>query len=339
MSAINNKKAKLKILLTFFSPSGYEVRKNYPMADYVFYLPMDSPSAAKKFIKIVNPSIAVFVKYDFWYFYFQQLNKKKIPLAILSATFRKNQVFFKWYGGLFRKMLDYVSHFFVQDHQSESMLQAIGFGNITVIPDTRIDRVHQISQGTFEDDIINQFLGGEKAIVGGSVYLEECNIISQLREKNLFTKKLILVPHNISDDYISNIKKLFLSAQLYTQYNKENHSDILIVNTVGLLSSLYAKAEFAIIGGGFGKSIHNILEPAAFGIPVLFGPHFHKFREAHELMNCGGAFCFTDADSLEKILQRLNPTEAGKATAAYIQQRIGGTEKAYQYLEQILSKQ
>lgn len=338
---LKEKEPEIKIVLTFFSPSGYEVRKNYKFADYIFYLPADTHQNAKKFIQLIDPAFAVFIKYEFWYHYFRRLEKEHITLIVVSAAFRKNQIFFKWYGSLFRKLLYSVSHFFVQDEKSEYFLRKIGFGNITIIQDTRIDRVAQIPQIAKRIPEIKLFLADKKAVVGGSIYLAEAKILKQAKQDGILPEKLILVPHNVSEENIKNIQSLWgIQAVLFSEVGDPNidlkNADVLIVNTIGLLSSIYQYGKYAIIGGGFGHSIHNILEPAAFGLPIIFGPHYYKFKEAHELLASAGAFSFKTYNEFRILIEKLNNpaqlSEAGQVASAYINQRTGSTEKIYSWL-------
>lgn len=330
-----------KIVLTFFSPSGYEVRKKYEFADYIFYLPADTSSNAKKFINLIKPEFAVFIKYEFWFHYFRRLEKEHIPLLVISAVFHSKQVFFRWYGTFFRRMLSSVTHFFVQDEKSDYLLREAGFGNSTVIQDTRIDRVSQISKKAISLPEIEFFLNNHKAVIGGSIYLTESKFLNEAKENGLLPGKLILVPHNVDEENIKNYLELWgKQAILYTDLGADETAnynyDVLIVNTVGLLSSIYKYGSFAVIGGGFGHSIHNILEPAAFSLPVLFGPHYHKFKEAHELLASGGAFTFRNFDELRIIIEKLKNAAtlkvAGQTACDYISQRTGSSEVIYSWI-------
>lgn len=330
------------IILTFFSPSGYELRKNYELADSVFYLPLDGKENARKFIDLVKPDLAIFVKYEFWYYYFKTLKDKHIPLVMLSAIFRENQPFFKWYGSLHKKMLKRVTHFFVQDETSLDLLAKLQLKNVTQIPDTRIDRVWKVKEQAQPIQLIEKFLQGEKAFIGGSIYGAENELIANAFFTDKIPGRLILAPHNISDDFVEKlIAKWGNEAIRYTKVKDNVPVDktVLIVDTIGMLNNLYQYAYMAIIGGGFGKSIHNILEPAAFGIPVLFGPNHHKFKEARDLLSNGGAFEINNQDDFDNILTKLYTHQqaynsSANASLAFIENNIGGTEKVYIWLRE-----
>ena len=328
------------IVLTFFSPSGYEVRKNYDLADYVFYLPMDGPRNARRFISIIKPHLVVFVKYEFWYYYFKYLSRHNIPLIMISCIFRKKHIFFKWYGWMHRAMLRCVTHFFVQDNNSALLMEQHGFHKLSVVPDTRIDRVANIARQAKTLPLIEQFLKGEKAFIGGSFYQKENEILYEVYRQGLIAGPVIIAPHQVDAAHVNEIAALWGNeAILYTEINEDNIKDakVLIVNTVGMLSALYRYADYAFIGGGFGKGIHNTLEPAAFGVPIFFGPNFKKFFEAEVMLNTGGAYCVNNADELKRVLMSLNDyeawTRAAKASGAYIHDNTGGTEMIYHWLK------
>ncbi|MGZ5242525.1 MAG: 3-deoxy-D-manno-octulosonic acid transferase [Bacteroidia bacterium] len=330
------------IIITFFSPSGYELRKNYELADFVFYLPLDGKENAGKFIHLLKPDLAIFVKYEFWYYYFKSLKDNNIPLVMLSAIFRQDQPFFKWYGTLHKKMLKMVTHFFVQDEISVKLLARQEIKNITQIPDTRIDRVWNVRQNVQPIKVIENFLQSNKAFLGGSIYEAENEFLTNAYHEGKIPGKLILAPHNIQE---SNVEKLMAKwgdmAIRFTKIKGEIpvEKDVLIVDTIGMLNHLYQYAYMVIIGGGFGKSIHNILEPAAFGVPVLFGPIHHKFKEAKDLLASGGAFEINNQGEFDAIVTKLyNDSEAYKKSAHanrdFIEANIGGTEKVYIWLRE-----
>ena len=327
-----------KIILTFFSPSGYEIRKNYGFADAVFYIPIDSRKNARRFLELVRPRLVIFVKYEFWYYYFMAISRRKIPFLMISAVFRRSQTFFQWYGSLFRKMLSGVSHFFVQDGSSQRLLRELDLGNSTICGDTRIDRVLEISANIQPIQKIEDFLQGGKSIIGGSVYMAECRHLQQALSEGLIKDKLILVPHDVSDGHIREIQNLFgIDTVLYTEYSeKDRNKQVMIVNTVGILSSIYQYGQIAIIGGGFGKSIHNILEPAAFGLAIVFGPNYHKFKEAHEMLASNAVFSYHDYPKFAKLLEHFSSEKelalAGNASRTYLQMNAGGTEKIYKWV-------
>ena len=267
-----------KIVLTFFSPSGYEIQKNYPLADLVMYMPMDSPTHAKKFIEAIQPALAVFVKYEFWYYYLNQLHLQQIPTIIISAAFRENQLFFKWYGTFFRKMLHCFNYIFVQNEHSKKLLATIGITNNVIISgDTRYDRVAEIAQKTKRFDIVENFKGNGNIFIAGSTWQDDEALLSRFFTHLPTNWKLIIAPHEIHKAHIDEIQKLFgNNSVLFSEIKcgiKANEQRVLIIDNIGMLSSLYAYGDMAFVGGGFQKSgIHNILEPAIYGLPICFGP-------------------------------------------------------------------
>ena len=331
------------IILTFFSPSGYELRKNYPYADLVFYLPLDGKENAEKFIQLIKPDFAIFVKYEFWYYYFKTLKDNNISLIMLSAIFRENQPFFKWYGSLHRKMLQCVTQFFVQDEASVKLLKNQDVKNVIQIPDTRIDRVWNVRQNVSPLSEIESFLQGNKAFIGGSLYATENELLANAYKEGKFDGKIIIAPHNIEDENVSKLMAVWGDKAIrFTQMKGADisHKNVLIVDTIGMLNNLYQYAYMAMVGGGFGKSIHNILEPAAFGIPVLFGPNHHKFKEAGELIAAGGAFeISSNQEQFNSLVSQLYNDKnlyekAAAASGNYINQHTGGTEKVYIWLRE-----
>jgi 3-deoxy-D-manno-octulosonic-acid transferase len=328
-----------KIFLTFFSPSGYEIRKNYSYADYVYYLPADTIRNARKFVGIVDPWLVIFVKYEFWYNYFQAINSRKIPLVLISAIFNKEKVFFKWWAVLFRKMLGKIDHIFVQDTTSMELLAGIGITNVSIAHDTRIDRVLQISNEGWKSDIayIEEFCGNNHVLIAGSSYETEEEYILQLLENGSFSWKVILAPHNTDKSHIEGIRQLFGGMAVFwsdlqtsgSEIQVENYR-VLVIDTIGLLAHLFKYASVALIGGGFGKSIHNILEPATFGLPVITGPNKHeKFKEATDLIQLGGVklvYNYTDFEAAVTSFQDDNiRSTAGSINRKYIMDHAGGT--------------
>jgi 3-deoxy-D-manno-octulosonic-acid transferase len=321
-----------RILLTFFSPSGYEVRKNYRGADLVFYLPIDSPSNAKRFIEIVNPKAAFFVKYEFWFNYLSELKERNVPVYLVSGIFRKDQHFFKPYGGWFREQLNSFSHFYLQDKGSEELLMSIGFSNITVVGDTRFDRVFEISSTVSEIKLVKDFKNEGKLLVLGSSWDQDEDL---LIASGISGYKIVVAPHEISDSRIESIENKFKEkGRSCIRYSKADSSsvstaDVMIIDNIGMLSSLYQYGTIALIGGGFGKGIHNILEAATFGLPVIFGPNYNKFAEAKELIRLGGAFSVNDVSELNNILKLLNDAEvlktASHVSRNYVKSRTGAT--------------
>ncbi|MEO1258402.1 MAG: glycosyltransferase N-terminal domain-containing protein [Bacteroidota bacterium] len=297
-----------KILLTFFSPSGYEIRKDYPLADWVFYLPPDSRSNAVRFIETVQPSLAIFVKYEFWYHLLNQLNKRSVPTILVAAVFRENQPFFKWYGKLHRKMLHCFSHVFVQDSFSKDLLDRIDIQNVVLAGDPRVDRVISIASGLQSFPEVVRFVGDHPVLVAGSTWKNDEVLLSELSNNEAFNHwKLIVVPHDISSKRIKEVKSIFDGkAVLYTELkNADSGAGILVVDAIGKLAWLYQFGKIAYIGGGFGKGIHNTLEPMAFNLPVIFGPKYQKFVEAKAMLKEGGHFSVDSFSDLLSSFQRL----------------------------------
>lgn len=340
---IKSKYSNAYIILTFFSPSGYEVRKNYQYADLTSYLPIDNPHNAKKFYDLVQPSIVIFVKYDFWYYYIFEAHKRNIPIFLISALFQPNQIFFTWYGTLFRKMLSFFTHIFVQDKTSQELLKKINILS-TIAGDTRCDRVIEISKKPLALNEIKEVIQNRFTIIIGSAWIEDIIILKPIIKKSNFSEICwIIAPHNIENQYVSLIvKELEIQCTKYTELsNNSNFHNVVIINTIGLLSSLYQFANIAYIGGGFGKGIHNTLEPAAFGIPIIFGPRYKKFIEAVDLIKHKAAFSVNNVEEAQKIFDQLIKEESFRKTAGekallYIQQKAGATEKILQHLHSYL---
>lgn len=325
------------IVLTFFSPSGYEVRKNYSGADFIYYLPIDTLSNAKKFITLIKPAAAFFVKYEFWYNYLYVLKSKKISTYLISGIFRENHYFFKWYGKWARQQLSCFTHFYLQNKLSEKLLNTIGYTNTTVAGDTRFDRVFEISKSVKKIPLIEQFKQGKNILIAGSTWLDDERILSTLDFKTL-NFGLIIAPHEINEEHIQAIEELFSksSAVRCLRYSKANELNItkatvLIIDNIGMLSSIYQYGTIAYIGGGFGKGIHNILEAATFGLPIIFGPNYQKFSEAVELIKLGGAFTITTNKEFEDNFTSLTyPEKLSSASAisrGYISSNTGATDK------------
>ena len=322
----------IKVILTFFSPSGYEVRKNYKEALSIIYLPADSVGNARKFIDIVRPEFVIFVKYEFWNNYISELYRKNIPLYLVSGIFRPGQHFFKWYGSFFRNMLKKFSGIFVQDQKSVDLLTSIGMSNICLAGDTRFDRVVQIT-GTAKDiPRIEQFRGNEKLFLAGSSWDRDEEIIVQYINSFPTRMKWVFAPHEIDNPNIERLEKLLTVKSVRFSGFDASSSDarVLIIDNIGMLSSAYRYAYVAAIGGGFGKGIHNILEPACWSIPVLFGPNYKKFREAVDLINENGAMTFDSYGSFKEILDRLLTDEisyqnSARTAGIYITGNTGAT--------------
>ena len=323
-----------KILLTFFSPSGYEVRKNYRGADVVCYLPFDKPRNVKKFLDISNPVMAFFIKYEFWKNYLDELNKRRIPVYSVSSIFRKDQIFFKWYGGTYRNVLKNFDYLFVQNEASRRFLSKIGINKVTVVGDTRFDRVLQIREEAKELPLVEKFKGDSFTLVAGSswgpdedLFLEYFNTHPEM--------KLIIAPHVIDENHLVEIiSKLKRPYVRYTRADERNvqKADCLIIDCFGLLSSIYRYGEVAYIGGGFGVGIHNTLEAAVYGIPVVFGPKYHKFMEAKQLIEAQGAFSISNYEELGSLFDRFLTDEhfhreTGSNAGFYVTNIAGATDK------------
>ena len=324
-----------KIVLTFFSPSGFEIRKNYELADVVAYLPMDTKRNAQTFLNIVKPEKAFFVKYEFWYCYISELKRKNIPLYIVSAIFRENQQFFKntpW-GKWYRKILFQVEHLFVQNEKSGELLKSIGLSNFTVAGDTRFDRVAAIALSSKKLPIVEKFRGNSLLIVAGSTWNPDEELVAAFINQNA-NIKFIIAPHEVSANNINRIHELLKKPAISYSNVTETEVDrfqVLIIDSVGLLSSLYRYGNIAYIGGGFGVGIHNILEAATFGLPVIFGPNYKRFKEALDLTSEGGAVSISNSDELRQALNNLVNDEnalknASEICKKYVAKNVGSTK-------------
>jgi 3-deoxy-D-manno-octulosonic-acid transferase len=317
-----------RVVVTFFSPSGYEIRKNYALAD-VFYLPLDTPGNAKKFIEIVNPKMAIFTKYEFWFHYFHTLNAQKIPLYLISGIFRPSQLFFKPYGCLYRSMLKMVTHFFAQNQESVTLLAQVGIEAVTLAGDTRFDRVYENAQHPKQLKEIELFCGEANVLIAGSTWPPDEQLLTNFSQ-DYPDWKLIVAPHEIGTAHLSQLAQLFPTAIKYSTFSKNvsvADEKILIIDNIGMLSSLYQYAKVAYIGGGFGVGIHNTLEAAAFGLPVIFGPNYAKFQEAKELIALQAAQSITDSTTFTAAFEFFKFNDkAAKAAAAYVTEKKGATE-------------
>ena len=329
-----------KILQTFFSPSGYEVRKNYDGADIVCYLPMDTPGNAKKFVDLVNPSMAFFVKYEFWQNYLNALYHKGIPVYSVSSIFRPNQIFFRWYGKGYQQVLRTFEHLFVQNEESKKLLENIGVMNTTVVGDTRFDRVLDICAAAKQLPLVQKFKGNALTFVAGSSWGPDEDIF--IRYFNAHPEmKLIIAPHVVNDSHMKEImSKLQRPCIRYTQATEENvqQADCLIIDCYGLLSSIYRYGEISYIGGGFGVGIHNVLEAAVYSIPVIFGPNNKKFREAQHLLANKGGFEINGYEDFEVLMDKFLTDEAylqasGQAAGDYVKNNSGAMEKIMDYVK------
>lgn len=333
-----------RLLVTFFSPSGYEVRKNHPLADWVFYLPMDSPTNAVEFINIVKPSIALFIKYEFWYFYLTELKKQSIPTLLVSGIFRQDQLFFKWYGGFYQKMLLNITHFFVQDEGSAGLIKDLVASNcISISGDTRFDRVLKIVAARKQFPIIEQFCANHPIIIAGSTWSEDDQVLQHFTKVHR-NAKFIIAPHQISEERLSECLERYPAPILLSKYasltiNQQANCQTLIIDNVGILSSLYYYATIAFIGGGFtNEGIHNTLEAAVFGKPVVFGPVYDKYLEAVEMIEIGAAFSAETALEMETLLDELlndtaKRTASGQAGADYVARNAGASNKILDYIQ------
>lgn len=326
-----------KILLSFFSPSGYEVRKTYDKVNAVCYLPMDTPRRVKAFLDVVRPRMAIFVKYEFWGNYLEQLHSRAVPTYIISSIFRSSQIFFKPWGGTFRKMLRCFTQLYVQNDESRRLLHGIGIDNVTVCGDTRLDRVLQIKSQAREFPVIAQMVSGcDKVLVMGSSWQPDEDIIIPYFN-NHAEMKLIIAPHEFDESRLAALMaRIKRPVARYTQLEGVNvaNLDCLIIDCFGILSSLYRYGAIAYVGGGFGSGIHNVPEAAVYGLPVIFGPRHEKFKEAVELNACGGGFAISDASQCHEVLDKLlcDPAAlqvAGTAASDYIKSHTGATEQIY----------
>jgi len=343
MEALKAKDATSKILLTFFSPSGYEIRKNYDGADWIFYLPMDSALNAKRFFSIVKPKLIIFVKYEFWYYYLQQAKLQNINTILISGVFRESQPFFKWYGDFNRETLRFFSWLFVQNSMSVALLKEIGIeNNVTISGDTRFDRVITIANQFEPIPLIEQFIGNcKKVVVAGSTWLEDDEVIYHYTITHPEIK-FILAPHDIQKSRIEECSKFYPKAIRFSQLKEATEtlkSNVLIIDNIGMLSKLYHYATICFIGGGFGgDGVHNVLEAAVYGKPIVFGEEYSKYREAIELVEIVGAFSVINTLELESILNKLfsdnllyNKT-CGLA-GDYVKSNAGATNVIMQYLK------
>lgn len=338
-----------KIVITFFSPSGYEIQKKFSGADHVFYLPIDSSENAKKFIELTNPTLVLWIKYEFWYYYLHELKKKNIPVLLISGAFRNDQSFFTGYEKFRKKMLECFTHLFVQNQSSKNLLKEIGIKNATVSGDTRFDRVINIAENFKDVSLIKEFCKDSKVIVAGSTWEEDETVLSHYVKINPEIK-FIIAPHEIDKENLTDVKNSFPGSMFYSEWftsNGEqttNHklqtTNCLIIDNIGMLSRLYKYADITYVGGGFGDDgLHNILEAAVYGKPVIFGPEFEKNPEAQELIDCGGAITISNALELEKIFNNLlnNQSElnvASKAAKNYVHNKAGATQKIIEYIQE-----
>jgi 3-deoxy-D-manno-octulosonic-acid transferase len=335
IKALKQKEPYCKILVTFFSPSGYEQKKNDALLDYVFYLPLDSKKNAREFINKFQPTKVFFIKYDFWFFYFRELQKRKIPLYVVSGLFRENQWFFKWYGKWFLNALKNVTHFFVQDEQSQQILNQNNIKNVSVTGDTRFDNV--TSDELKPNTLIGEFCKDSDVIIIGSSWQKEEELMREIFSELPQSVKLIIVPHDVSKKHIQEIEQMFSSFNsIKFSEEKVNDSRVLIIDAIGVLKYAYSQSSIAIVGGGFKNALHNILEPAVCGLPVLYGNNFVKYPEGNSLINAGGGFVFENAAQLKHLLDDLLKDKkyksVGKLSKQFVESNKGTTAKILEFL-------
>ena len=342
MEQLRREHPEYKILLTFFSPSGYEVRKNYEGADLICYLPLDTITNARRFLRTIRPVMAFFIKYEFWYNYLHILKHRGVPVYSVSSIFRPDQVFFRWYGRQYGRVLRCFTHFYVQNDVSRDLLGKIGINNVTVVGDTRFDRVLQIKAAAKQLPIVEAFLGGKgerRVFVAGSSWQPDEEIfIPWFNEHKDW--KLIIAPHVIGEDHLQQIEKQLAGRQVvrYSSLDQQDRlktldqAEVLIIDCFGLLSSIYRYADVTYVGGGFGVGIHNTLEAAVWDVPVIFGPNNERFMEAQGLKACGGGMEIQNADDFRRIMQQFvdqpaSIAEKGRQSGAFVQQMTGATQK------------
>ena len=342
-----------KIVLTFFSPSGFEVRKNNTVADVTVYLPLDTRANAKRFLELAHPDLVFFIKYEYWPNYLNELKKLQIPTYLISGIFRKDQLFFKWYGGFYRKALDTFNHFFVQNSGSKELLAQLGKNNVTVSGDTRFDRVVSILEKNNHLDFISEFKNNTLTIVVGSSWPKDESLLVNFINSTNHTVKFIVAPHNIKSEQIQQLKnsiskKTILYSELRTNLDQNVRTghdlsvlqdfDIFIIDTIGILTKIYSEADIAYVGGGFGNpGVHNILEPATFGVPIIIGPNYSHFAEATALVNMEGCITVSTQKELNEAFENLIQNEdirheKGHICSTFVQMNKGATKSIITYI-------
>jgi 3-deoxy-D-manno-octulosonic-acid transferase len=323
-----------KIVITFFSPSGYEVRKNNTVADVTVYLPLDTKKNAKQFLTLVHPELVFFIKYEYWLNYLSELKELNTPTYLISGIFRENQMFFQWYGGFYRKALDTFTYFFVQNENSKKLLTQLSKANVAVSGDTRFDRVAAILEKDNSVDFISQFKNNTLTIVVGSSWPKDENLLLDFINSNKYNVKFIIAPHNIKADQIQQLKNsITKKTVLFSERNDKNLADydVFIIDTIGILTKIYSYADIAYVGGGFGNpGIHNILEPATYGVPIVIGPNYSNFAEATALVNLEGCVSVSNKKELESalislILIEVERQEKGHVCETFVQMNKGAT--------------
>jgi 3-deoxy-D-manno-octulosonic-acid transferase len=326
-------------VITFFSPSGYEIMKNYNGADHIFYLPVPTSRNVRNFLTALDPKLVLWIKYDYWYHFLHQLNERQTPVILVSALFHRKMAFFKWYGPLYTKMLHLFTWLFVQDESSEKRLRSIGIQNVTVSGDTRFDRVIDIAEHFMEVPMIREFIGDRKVVVAGSSWPEDEEELDHYANTHP-EMRFIIAPHEVDDDHLKDIEKLFHHSIRYSAFSSyDGKANTLIIDNIGMLSRLYKYATVTYVGGGFRDGgVHNVLEAAVFGKPVIFGPIFNQYREAIDLLEEGAAFTIDNALELEKILDNLLSDvkvygECAEAARNYVYCHKGATGKILDYIQ------
>lgn len=336
MEALKKEFPKHKLVVSFFSPSGYEVRKNNTLADVTVYLPLDTKSNAKEFIKTLHPELVLIIKYEFWPNYLNELKRMNIPTYLVSGIFREKQAFFKWYGGFYREALKTFNHFFVQNDSSKKLIQSIGFNNVTISGDTRFDRVVDILNGNNSLDFIENFKNNQPTIVIGSSWPKDEELLVNYINQSSNEVKFIIAPHNIKEEQISSLtssikKKTVLFSEKENQNLRE--FQVFIIDTIGILTKIYSYADIAYVGGGFGNpGVHNILEPATFGVPIVIGPNYSHFAEATALVHQEGCISIKTNDELKLAFDSLlynsdERLEKGHICKTFVQMNKGATKK------------
>lgn len=341
IESLKEKQKNLKVILTFFSPSGYEIRKNYSGADIICYLPLDTPYNARRFVKLVKPKWTFFIKYEYWYNFLKQVKNSQSKLYLVSGIFRENQLFFKSYGKWYKNILKNFDHLFVQNENSATLLKQAGMNNYTIAGDSRFDRVVQIANQSKSIEVAETFASDSMVIVCGSTWEpDEVNLINYLHQSKTENLKLIIAPHEIHPSHIQQIiDKIEVPYALFSKAEKANLKQcrMLIIDNIGMLSSIYKYGQIAYIGGGFGAGIHNTLEAAVYGVPVIFGPNHKKFQEAVGLLECGGGFTYTNSEELVVLMDEFiqSPdvlSKSGKSAKKYVDSMKGATSIIENYI-------
>ena len=349
MEQLRKEHPDYKILLTFFSPSGYEVRKNYEGADIICYLPLDTVTNARRFLRTIRPVMAFFIKYEFWYNYLHILKHRNVPVYSVSSIFRPDQIFFKWYGKQYAHVLKCFTHFYVQNQVSKDLLAGIGIHEVSIVGDTRFDRVIQIKEAAKQLPLVEAFCQQSKVFIAGSSWQPDEDIfIPYFKEHRDW--KMIIAPHVIGEDHLQQMMGMLegrkvvryteavANSQLSTLNSQLKEAEVLIIDCFGLLSSIYHYADVTYVGGGFGVGIHNLLEAAVWDVPVIFGPNNQRFQEAQGLKACGGGMEIKDAADFETVMQRFLDsddaiTEAGRKAGEFVASMVGATQKVLSFVK------